>query len=84
MTNIRYVSPLPRDRDQDGGSWGHCAQQYTGGWWYDFCTSAHLTGLHTERRKDISGYKQIYYYYGGERGDSWDSWSEAEMLLLPN
>jgi len=73
-----------KDRDQDRRSWGNCAGKLTGGWWYGDCTQAHLTGMHTDERKHMSGYKQISYYYGGERGNSYDSWSEAEMLLLPN
>ena len=62
----------------------HIHHFLTGGWWYKQCANSHLTGLHTETRSRIGGAKQIYYYYGGERGRSWDSWSEAEMLLLPN
>jgi len=71
-----------KDRDQDRSP-GNCAQMYTGGWWYNHCTSAHLTGMHTETRSQI-GSKQIFYYYGGERGTGYDSWAEAEMLLLAN
>ena len=54
----------------------------TGGWWYRACTAAHLTGQHA----DIAWFdnRKIFYAYGGERGISWQSWSEAEMLLLPN
>jgi len=71
-----------KDRDQDRYS-VNCAQEKTGGWWYNHCTSAHLTGMHTETRSTI-GYKQIYYNHGGGRGTTVDSWAEAEMLLLPN
>ena len=54
----------------------------TGGWWYRACTAAHLTGQHA----DIAWFdkRKIFYAYGGERGITWQSWSEAEMLLLPN
>ena len=37
-----------RDKDQDklmGGS--NCAKLRTGGWWYEWCGDAHLTGQHT-------------------------------------
>jgi len=71
-----------KDRDQDTKG-GNCAQDRTGGWWYHSCTHAHLTGMHTETKSQI-GLKQICYYYGGERGNTDDSWAEAEMLLLPN
>ena len=56
--------------------------QFAGGWWYSKCGWAHLTGQHTHRRR-TDGYKQIYYYYGGERGDTADSWKEATMELIP-
>ena len=44
-----------------------------------------LTGEHTDERQntELIGFKAIYYYYGGERGNSHDSWKEAEMLLVP-
>jgi|ERR1712192_35218 len=73
-----------KDRDQDGWRSKHCAQERTGGWWYDYCGKAHLTGMHTETKSTIGGNKQIYYVYGGERGITRDSWAEAEMVLLPN
>jgi len=73
-----------RDRDQYRWSDYHCAKRLTGGWWYAWCTNVHITGQHTDRRTTISGDKQIYYYHGGERGDTKDSWAEAEMVLVPN
>ena len=44
-----------------------------------------LTGELTDERQntELIGFKPIYYYYGGERGNSHDSWKEAEMLLVP-
>ena len=72
---------LPRDRDQDRGPI-HCAKSMTGGWWYKFCANAHPTGPSSATKK--SGEKYVTYYNGGERGNSWDSWSEAEYLLVPN
>jgi len=86
MTRLNDLNGMKfstKDRDQD--RWGsNCAQDKTGGWWYNVCTEAHLTGMHTPTRSQIGGDKQIFYYYGGERGYTYDSWSEAEMLLLPN
>jgi len=76
--NLNGMKFSTKDQEQ-----GNCAKRNTGGWWYNSCTIAHLTGLQTNARS-IMDEKQISYYSGGERGDSWDSWSEAEMLLLPN
>ena len=72
---------LQRDRDQDGAG-HHCAETHTGGFWYEACMHAHPTGLSSATKK--SGGKYVTYYYGGERGNSDDSWSEAEYLLVPN
>ena len=73
---------LPRDRDQDGYSGGNCAQEYTGGWWYNLCHRAHPTGLSSDTKKN--GNKYVTYKHGGERGTSYDGWSRAEFLLVPN
>ena len=82
--------PTLRDRDQD--NWvGNCAQTYGGGWWHsgglslpnNGCFDIRLTGQHTETKTHID-YKQIFYYHGGERGSTSDSWAEAEMVLVPN
>jgi len=87
-----------RDRDQDGSD-DHCAEELTGGWWYksnSSCGHTHLTGQHTDRRIRIEIQNlvftdycidcQIFYYcYLREgEGGSWDSWAEAEMVLVPN
>ncbi|XP_045136949.1 techylectin-5B-like [Portunus trituberculatus] len=34
-----------KDRDNDLYSVGNCAEEFTGGWWYDRCYDAHLNGL---------------------------------------
>ena len=74
---------LPRDRDQDGDSGRHCAKEFTGGFWYKNCHRAHPTGLSSATKKNDDD-KYVNYVHGGERGTSWDSWSEAEYLLVPN
>ena len=73
---------MPRDRDQDGDSVRHCAKEFTGGFWYRYCHHAHPTGLSSATKKN--GYKYVLYYYGAERWNGWDGWSEAEYLLVPN
>jgi len=96
-TNLNGMRFTTRDRDQHAVSG---ASNISGGWWYNWCTSswqinhwctrAHLTGQHTPQRLKQKENKQIYYYFGGERGMGWresdgyESWAEAEMLLLPN
>jgi len=61
-----------RDRDQDGYG-RNCASEYSGGWWYNNCMNAHPTGLSSPTK--ISDTKYIYYYHGGVRGESEDSWA---------
>jgi len=70
-----------KDRDQDQNS-NSCAESWTGGFWYENCYDAHPTGLSSATKKN--GFKYVTYKHGGERGDGWDSWSEAEYLLVPN
>ena len=71
-----------RDRDQDKSP-RNCVLQYgKGGWWHKGCGFACLTGQHTETKTQI-GRNQISYWQGGKRGNTWDSWKEAEMLLVP-
>jgi len=71
-----------KDRDQDWWGSGSCAQSWNGGFWYRHCTSAHPTGLSSATKKN--GFEYITYLSGGERGRGWDSWLEAEYLLVPN
>jgi len=73
---------LPRDRDQDAHSSYDCTKSETGGWWYKSCHEAHPTGLSSATKKRDDG-KYIIYLDGGERGDDFDSWSEAQYLLVP-
>ena len=78
---------LPRDKDQDNLG-GNCAIVFGGGWWHNACMYAHPTGL-SSTTKTYSG-KYVFYYFGGERvvngqanGRSYESFAEAEFLLVP-
>merc|ERR1712130_420175 len=82
--NLNGMKFSTKDKDKDEWS-GNCAEDRTGGWWYNECALIHLTGIHTETRSTVGdeGIKQIYYKYGGERNNSsYDSWKEAEMMLV--
>ena len=67
--------------DQDKRFSFNCAEYFTGGWWYKACHLAHLTGTSTTTK--TSGHKYVIYVNGGERGNSADSFEEAELLLVP-
>jgi len=67
-----------KDRDQEGRG---CPKEFTS-WWYNNCHAAHPTGLSSATKK--WGPKYIAYTRGGERGNGWYSWLEAEYLLVPN
>jgi len=69
-----------KDMDQDKHS-SHCAEQNTGGWWYNACMYAHPTGTSTTTK--TNSHKYVIYWFGGERGDGRDSFEEAELLLVP-
>ena len=88
MQNTTFVSwhdALSRDRDQDNKSGGSCIPRHGGGggWWFNACGGVWLTGQNTKTKTSIEKWKQIDYFYGGARGNSHDSWKEAEMLLVP-
>merc|ERR1711962_1702677 len=73
-----------KNRDQDTYS-GNCAASYKGGGWFNSCRRAHLTGYLTTTSTRLSGDKQIFWAYCGDRcggGVSYDSWKEAEMILV--
>jgi len=80
--NLNGMKFSTRDRDQDKYSL-NCAQLYGGGWWHNACSLVRLTGQHTDTKTTIDQWKQISYFYGGARGNTGDSWKEAEMLLVP-
>merc|ERR1712130_543959 len=62
--NLDGMKFTTKDRDKDGSRDRNCAKAQTGGWWYNRCTFAHLTGQHTRTKSQI-GDKQIFY--GGGR-----------------
>jgi len=77
-----------RDNDQDGWLRGNCARSYGGGgWWYANCGNVRPTGLHlrTRRRRTKRSHqsKNIVYYSGGARGNTYNSWAEAKFILVP-
>ena len=77
-----------RDKDQDRDSRRNTAQRLSGGWWYSRSGDLSPTGQHTKtRHKSHGSDKYIQYYYNGRQGRDgtpWDSWAEAEFLLVPN
>jgi len=49
--------------------------------YYALCHYAHPTGLSSATKKYDP--KCVTYENGGDRGKNYDSWSEAEYLLVP-
>ena len=74
-------SLLLRDRDQDNWS-ANCGQTRRAGWWHRACNLGQPTGLSTSTMTNGSPY--ITWMYGGQRGNSWNSWPEALYVLVPN
>ena len=76
-----------RDKDQD--TWGgntdpryNCAQNKKGGGWFSSCGEVHLTGLLTSSSQRLPDDKQLHWHRGGTRGNTHNSWKEAEMKLV--
>jgi len=83
LTKIKGMKFSAKDRDQDAYSIKNCAEGAKGGWWYKACHNANPTGL-SSPTKISNDPRYVTYYQGGNRGTSFDSWSEAEYLLVPN
>ena len=48
----RGMSFSTRDQDHDTHDSAHCAQKYTGAWWYADCHTSNLNGLYTGSNED--------------------------------
>ena len=75
----------PRDKDQDTTSSKHCGQVRKGGGWFKGCNAGatHFTGYHTSSSSQLPDKNHIYWYYGGARGNTHNSWKEVEIRLVP-
>ena len=88
VSNRQHLpDPLPPLQRLTCNMWTAHYHYHTGGWWYrDWwgkeCTHAHLTGQNTKTKTNYN-IKSIFYGEGREGGISYESWAEAEMLLLP-
>merc|ERR1719495_3155155 len=75
-----------KDKDQDAWSSNSCAAARKGGGWFDNCARAHLTGLLTTFSTNLtSNNPQMYWLYCGDScggSTSYNSWKEAEMILI--
>ena len=70
-----------REKDQD--TWGgNCALKKKGGGWFSSCGEVHLTGLLTSSSQRLPDDKQLHWHRGGTRGNTHNSWKEAEMKLV--
>jgi len=82
MTYHNGMKFSAKDRDVDTWSRGHCSQALGGGgWWYKACGLAQPIGLNADV-KMYDGQKYIGWYWGRSRGNSWDSWKEAEYTVF--
>ncbi|XP_035697763.1 fibrinogen-like protein 1 [Branchiostoma floridae] len=71
-----------RDRDNDVWSSGHCAQDRSGGWWYDACARAVLNGLYFQP-EDYHGSDTGWgVYWVGWKG-SYYSLKATKMMIRP-
>ena len=56
---------------------------------YANCGNVRPTGMHRRNRKAYKRTKRshdaknIVFYSGGDRGNTYDSWAEAEFILIP-
>ena len=50
-----------KDQENDGYSGGHCAQSFTGAWWYNACTNSNLNGVYY-LGPNSPRYKGVYWH----------------------
>ena len=80
---ILIITLLIRDKDQDKWADGNNAQYRKGGGWFNNCCRSHLFGHHTMSSTTIGKHNQIWWEYGGERGNTYLSWKVAKMVIIP-
>ena len=69
LTTHNNVQFSTIDRDNDGSKAVHCAETHSGGWWYNACRDAHLTGINFKSGSHISN-----------EGIEWSSWNKDYSL----
>ena len=70
---------------RDGGSPEGigCSKSSGAGWWYNpaqGCGYTNPNGINSGTSESYAGY--ISWYFGGERGTTWNSWAATEFLLV--
>ena len=69
-----------KDVDNDGASWGNCAQNYHGAWWFHICSQAHLNGEYVRGHQNQHWKGILWYHFKGLRY----SYKVAEMKVAPH
>ena len=59
-----------KDSDNDAADVKHCADEYKGGWWYEYCHRANLNGIYREGN-----------YTGRFNGIDWNRWKGYNYSL---
>ena len=58
-----------KDRDNDRLPPDNCAISYGGGWWYEHCFDAYLTGLYPDGKKENAEYSMSWLTWKNEEGN---------------
>ncbi|XP_066296424.1 fibrinogen C domain-containing protein 1-like [Branchiostoma lanceolatum] len=80
--NDMKFSARDYNRDNDGNS-SHCAQQYSGGWWYNNCAYSALNGPYFQPEDyhgSTTGLGVIWYHW---KGTSYYSLKATKMMVRP-